>query len=113
MSENNWTEKGATLSHKNACKIFGLTEDEIITALKSGKLQYRKNYAHGNPYFKVLRAEVESLALKLHGSKSVNEQQIKHKLKAINTEISSLKRKLTSLEKQKTKLAELHKKKSL
>ena len=110
MSEYDWTKKGATLSHKNACKIFGLTEDEVITALKAGKLQYRQNYAHGNPYFRLLRVEVESLALKLHGSKNVKEQEIKHKLKTINTEINGLKKQLASLEKQKIELVELQKK---
>jgi hypothetical protein len=49
MSESEWLKKGATLSHKNACQEFGLTEDEIIKAMKEGRLQYRQNYAHGNP----------------------------------------------------------------
>jgi hypothetical protein len=26
-AESQWTKKGATLSHKNACQEFGLTED--------------------------------------------------------------------------------------
>jgi len=40
MSESNWIKQGATLSHKNACKEFGLTEKEIIEGIKQGKLQY-------------------------------------------------------------------------
>jgi len=40
MSESNWTKQGATLSHKNACKEFGLTENEIIEGINQGKLQY-------------------------------------------------------------------------
>ena len=58
VSESQWIEKGATLSHKNALKEFGLTENEIMEAIKAGKLQYRQNYAHGNPYFRLLRVEV-------------------------------------------------------
>ena len=104
MSESQWVKQGGTLSHKNACKEFGLTEEEIIDAMKDGKLQYRKNYAHGNPYFRVLRIEVEALAIDLHGNKAVEEQEIKHKLRKINREINSLKRKLASLEKQKVEL---------
>ena len=50
MTDSQWTQKGGTLSHKNACREFGLTEDEIIHAMRAGKLQYRRNYAHGNPY---------------------------------------------------------------
>ena len=42
-----WTAKGGTLSDKSARKEFGLTQDEIIEALKDGKLQYRTNYMHG------------------------------------------------------------------
>ena len=104
MSESLWTKQGATLSHKNACKEFCLTEAEVIEAMKAGKLQYIINYAHGNPYYKLLRSEVESLALELHGANYVAEQAIKHKLKKITTEINSLKRKLSSLEKQKIEL---------
>lgn len=106
MVDSQWTKKGGTLSHKNACKEFGLTEDEIINAMKDGKLQYRQNYAHGNPYFRVLRSEVEILSLELHGKKGAEEQKLKNELKKINREINSLKRKLTSLEKQKKELIE-------
>jgi len=105
MSE--WVKQSGTLSHKNACKEFGLTEDEVIDAIRAGKLQYRQNYAHGNPYFRVLRVEVEALSLELRGDKGVEEQEIKHKLRQINKEINSLKRKLTSLEKEKVELLEI------
>ena len=104
MSESQWHTQGGTLSHKNACKEFGLTEDEVFTAMKVVKLQYRKNYAHGNPYFRLLRSEVKSLAQELHGAESVEEQEVKHRLQKINKEIDSLKRKIASLEKQKIEL---------
>lgn len=109
MSESLWHKQGATLSHKNACREFGLTEDEIIEAMKSGKLQYRQNYAHGNPYFRLLRDEVQSLALEIHRAKGVEDQEVKHKLAKINREINSLKKKLSSLEKQKLELMEIQK----
>ncbi len=104
MTDSQWNEQGGTLSHKNACKEFGLTENEIIDALKAGKLQYRLNYAHGNPYYRVLRKEVEALARELHGNNAVEKQETKFKLQKINKEINSLKRKLSSLEKQKAEL---------
>lgn len=109
MSKSDWTKQGGTLSHKNACKEFGLTEDEVFSAMKLGKLQYRQNSAHGNPYFKLLRVEVESLAIELHGADAVKELEIKHKLQAVSTEINSLKKKLASLEKQKIGLIEIQK----
>lgn len=101
MVESLWQKQGATLSHKNACKEFGLMENEVIEAIKSGKLQYRTNYAHGNPYFRLLRNEVESLARELHGAKGAKEQVAKYKLEIINKEINATKRRLSSLEKQK------------
>ena len=104
MSESQWHIQGGTLSHKNACKEFGLTEDEVFIAMKVGKLQYRKNYAHGNPYYRLLRSEVKSLAQELHGAKRVEEQEVKHRLQKINKEIGSLKRKIASLEKQRIEL---------
>ncbi len=109
MSESQWTKQGGTFSHKNACKEFGLKEEEIIDAMKAGKLQYRQNYAHGNPYFRVLRTEVEALAIELHGNKAVEDQEVKHKLRTLTIEINSLKRKLASLEKQKVELLEIQK----
>ena len=107
MPESDWTKQGGTLSHKNACKELGLTEDELFRAMKLGKLQYRQNSAHGNPYFKLLRVEVESLALELHGAQRLKEVEILHKLRTVNTEINSLKRRLASLEKQKSELIEM------
>ena len=74
--------------------------------LKAGKLQFKENYAHGNPYYRLLRSEVEVFAKELLGDKGVEEQEIKHQLKSITREINSLKRKLSSLEKQKFKLLE-------
>jgi NADPH-dependent curcumin reductase CurA len=104
MSESLWQRQGATLSHQNACKEFGLTEDEVFQGMKSGKLQYRENYAHGNPYFRLLRNEVESLVKELHGDKHAEAQENKYKLQKITREINSLKRKLAALEKQKAEL---------
>jgi hypothetical protein len=109
MSESIWQKPGATLSHKNACKEFGLTEGEVIEAIKVGKLQYRQNYAHGNPYFRLLRDEIQSLAMELRGAKVVEDQEVKHRLAKISREINSLKRKLSSLEKQKLELLEIQK----
>ena len=109
MTDSQWTKQGGTFSHKNACKEFGLTEDEIFDAIKAGKLQYRQNCAHGNPYFRVLRIEVEALAKEIRGVKAVEEQEIKFKLQKINREINSLKRKLKTLEKQKLELLEIKK----
>ncbi|SLM30951.1 conserved hypothetical protein [Desulfamplus magnetovallimortis] len=108
MSGSIWQQQGATLSHKNACKEYGLTEQQIIDAIRNGKLQYKQNYAHGNPYYRVLRKEVESLAQDILGKDGIKEQAVKHELASINREINSLKRKLSTLEKKKKALLEKH-----
>ena len=108
MSESDWTKLNGTLSHKNASKEFELTEQQIFDAIKQGKLQYRQNSAHGNPYFKLLRSEVEAFALDVHGgAEALHAIALKHQLKKINTEINSCKRKLSALEKQKLELNKL------
>ena len=106
MTNSPWTEQGATLSLKNACQEYGLTEPDILEAMRAGKLQFRENYAHGNPYFKLLRVEVESLALELHGAAAVEEQAFTSQLRQIDKEINSHKRKLASLQKQRIELME-------
>lgn len=104
MSTSSWTQPGKTLSHKNACKEFGLTEAEIINAIKAEEIQYKINYAHGNPYYKLLREEVEALARKLHGESHFEKQEIEYKIKKITREINSHKRKAKALEKEKATL---------
>lgn len=99
-----WHQQGGTLSHGNACKEYGLTESQIIEAIRNGKLQYKQNYAHGNPYYRLLRHEVEALANELFGPKSVSERALEHELETIQKGIISLKRKLSSLEKKKSRL---------
>ena len=83
MSQAIWTKQGETLSHKNACKEFGLEECEIKEAINAGKLQYKVNYAHGNLYFKLLRKEVVSLVLELSGENVAEIQKIAHKIQKV------------------------------
>ena len=109
MSDSEWRIQGGTLSHKNAMKEFGLSEEQIIQGMKSGKLQYRQNYAHGNPYYRVLRSEVQKLAKEIHGVDGLQKQKDQHHLKEINKQINSLKRKLKKLEKERDDLIESQK----
>ena len=89
MSQNFWTKQGETLSHKNACKEFELEEHEIIEAMRARKLQYKENYAHGNPYFRLLRQEVMALALELRGNDYLEKQKIEYQLQEVTKEINS------------------------
>ena len=105
-----WQRKGATLSDKTARKEFGLTQDEIVQAIRAGKLQYRRNSIHGNPFLRLLRREVESLVKKKHGDDYLKDQQAKTELARINRELKRLKIQVAALEERKARLiAELGK----
>ena len=61
---SDWITKNATMSDKSARVEFGLTQEEIIEGIKSGDLQYKSGNMQGNPYFKLLRNEVEVFVVK-------------------------------------------------
>jgi len=65
--DSEWQRKGATLSDKTTRHDFGLTQDQIVQAIRAGKLQYRESSVHGNPFLRLLRREVEALIKKEHG----------------------------------------------
>jgi hypothetical protein len=46
--DSEWQRKGATLSDKTARKEFGLTQEEIVRAIRAGTLRYRLNSVFGN-----------------------------------------------------------------
>ncbi len=105
MSEVNWNATGAALSDKSARKEYGLTQNEILDGVRDGKLQYRENYSHGNPYLRLLRMEVETFAKDLLGQEGFTRQKLVAELKSVETQIRSCKLKLKKLEKQKAQVS--------
>src|SRR5712664_2914669 len=104
-----WVQKGSTLSDKTAQKEFGLTQEEIVDAIKAGKLHYRHNTLYGNPCLKLLREEVECLINEKYGMDYLQKRNAKTELGKVQTAIRSLQRKITQLEKRKAELvAMLH-----
>ena len=101
MSQGLWTQPGETLSHNNACKEYGLEKHEIFDAIKLGKLQYKENYAHGNPYYRLLRQEVIALVIELRGENFFKKQEVEFQIKKATKEINSCKRKIKAKEKEK------------
>ena len=99
-----WQRAGATLSDKTAREQFGLTQKEIIQAIRKGKLQYRQNSVFGNPFLRLLRREVERLVKKGRGSKYLKEQQTKTELAQINRQLKKLKTQMVALEKRRLEL---------
>ena len=101
---NEWGLKGATLSHKTAFKEFGLTEKEIVQAIRAGKLQFRENSVFGNPFFRLLRREVESLVKQTKGANDLQDLKIKSELKRINGQLKQLKTQIAALERDRSQL---------
>ena len=104
FDESAWQRKGATLSDKTARKEYGLTQDEIVEAIRDGQLQYRENSIHGNPFLRLLRHEVEALIEKKHGGDHLHDRQAKTELTAVNRELKKLKKQIAVLEERKSKL---------
>jgi hypothetical protein len=99
-----WQVKGATLSDKTARKEFGLTQNEIVQAIRAGTLHYREHSMYGNPWLRLLRREVEALISKKHGDSYLKEQQVRTELAHINHELKRLKTQIAALEERKSKL---------
>jgi hypothetical protein len=99
-----WQRAGATLSDKTAGKEFGLTQAEIVRAIREGKLQYRRTSIYGNPCLRLLRREVEALVKTGRGSAYLTKQQAKVELARIDSEMRRLRAKLGALEARKAKL---------
>jgi NADPH-dependent curcumin reductase CurA len=104
MTDSVWLKNGGTLSDKSARKEFGLSQEEIIDAIKSGKLQFRKNYMHGNPYLRLVRDEVEALVVEKYGDNYFEKKKLKKKLSQVNQELRRMKGKIVLLEKRKNEI---------
>lgn len=101
---SDWNQKGGTLSDKSARQEYGLTQEEIIEAIQAGKLQFRQNHIHGNPYFRLLREEVEALINDKYGKNHLARKKLETELAQVNKELRKLKSQITSLEKRKVEL---------
>src|SRR5208282_3846072 len=99
-----WTQKGATLSDKSARQEFGLTQQEIFAAMRAGKLQFREASMHGNPWFRLLRHEVEALVKKTSGSGHLHKKKLQKELADINKETRKLKTRLATLDRRRAEL---------
>jgi hypothetical protein len=99
-----WARKGATLSDKTARAEFGLTQDEIIAAIRAGQLQYRPAAMHGNPWLRLLRREVEDLVSTRRGERYLRERQARTELKRVNRELKQLRAQLAALEERRSVL---------
>jgi hypothetical protein len=95
--DSEWQRKGATLSDKTAREEFGLTQDEILRAIRAGAM-------YGNLWLRLLRREVQALVAKKHGDTYLKNRQAKTALARINRELKRLRTQIARLEERKSKL---------
>lgn len=101
---DDWQKKGATLSDKTARREFGLTQAQIVAAIRAGHLHYREASMHGSPWLRLLRREVEALVKKEFGENHLKSQQNATELASINRELKRLKAQVAGLEERRAKL---------
>ena len=106
-ADSAWHTKEGTLSDKSARKEFGITQEEIIDAIRDGKLQYRTNTMYGNPYLKLIRSEVEAFVDEKYGDDYLAKKKIEKELAQTNKELRKLKTQVASLEKRKAELMDI------
>ena len=99
-----WTQKGSTLSDKSARQEFGLTQQEIVAAIRAGKLQYREGNMHGNPWYRLLRHEVEALVRDKSGKKHLHTKKLQKELADLNKEARKLNTRLKAIERRRAEL---------
>ena len=99
-----WAGKGATLSDKSARQELGLTQQEIIAAIRAGKLQFQQNYMHGNPWFRLLRHEVEALVREKGGQDHLSRKKLQKELADLDKEARKIKTRLKAIERRRAEL---------
>src|SRR5205809_7829979 len=106
MSERDsmWLQKGATMRDKSDRQEFGLTQQEIIAAIRAGKLQFRESNMHGNPWYRLLRHEVESLVRDKSGLDYLHKKKLQTELANLNTEARKLTTRLKAIERRRAEL---------
>ncbi len=102
--QEEWSQKGATLSDKTARKEFGLTQDEIVAAIDAGQLQYRVGVIHGNPWLRLLRREVEELMDGTHNDRDHRLRRARAELTRVDRDLKKLRAEAAVLEEHRANL---------
>ncbi|TSA31176.1 MAG: hypothetical protein D4R64_18485 [Porphyromonadaceae bacterium] len=96
-----WTDKGATLSDKSARKLYKLTQEEILEGINTGKLQYKINYIYENPWYRLIKSEVEILIKKKYGEAHLLLLNLNIELKEIEIELKTINNRSNDLNRRK------------
>jgi hypothetical protein len=103
-SDSMWSQRGATMSDKSARQEFGLTRQEIIAAIRACKLQFRESNMHGNPWYRLLRHEVESVVREKSGSDSLHKKQLQKELGDLDKEARKLATRMKAIERRRAEV---------
>jgi hypothetical protein len=93
-----WNRKGATLSDVTAKKEYGIDQDFIVKGIRAGKLEYRQGVMWGNPYFRLLRSQIEQYIAEELGKDRLSSLKSQTELRRIKKEIVILKKRLNELQ---------------
>jgi hypothetical protein len=104
MSEAEWQKKGGTLTDGTAQKEYGLTREEILEAIRAGKLRYRRASIFGNPCLRLLRREVRALVDERRGRVYVVDREAKAEVARINRELKRLRSQIAAIEERKSEI---------
>jgi hypothetical protein len=100
-----WRQKGATLSDTSVRQEFGLTQEEIFAAMRAGKPPFRQGNMHGNPWFRLLRHEVEALVReKKSGQGYLHKKKLQKELTDLDKEARKIKTCLKAIERRRDEL---------
>ena len=99
-----WNRKGAVLSDVTAKKEYGVSQEFVVQGIREGKLEFREGSVWGNPYLRVLRSQLENYIVESLGGDYLITKKSSAELRAVNNEISKIRKRLTELEARKVEL---------
>ncbi len=99
-----WNRKGATLSDVTAQAEYSVTRDFIMKGIQTGRLEYRRGAIWGNPYFRILRSQLEAYIEKELGEDYLTRAKNQTELRRVKKEIADLNKRLSSLQDRKKEL---------
>jgi hypothetical protein len=73
--------------------------------MRAGKLQYREQSMHGNPWFRLLRREVEALVAEKRGDEGLQAQKCTAEIAEIDKRLRAIKREAAKLERRRAELS--------
>ena len=92
----------------SARKEYGVDSDFVVKGINAGKLEYREGAVHGNPYIRMLRSQLEAYIAEELGDDYLRTWQEKTELRAINQEITKLRKRLDELAARQAEIERRH-----